>query len=129
MSDERHLEERLRAALEEIRAGDPAPAFDETWEAARREAEATRRQSRARRSLAAAAIFVAAAGVTLWLRRPEDSPPPQVEAPRMAVAWRGPLDFLLETPADSWLTTTPSFRTTVDTALLDSALAGKEETR
>lgn len=98
----------LRDAFAEAHRADTTgmPSFDATWRAARH-------GSHPRPSglpwLVTCATLAAAAGLAVWLVSQLGPPPAQLPS---GTAWRGPTDFLLETPGLVTLRTLPQFAPT-----------------
>ncbi len=100
--NEQDQETRLRALLDEAHRADRAPAFRRMWEAARA-------GDRTRRPLWVA--FPALAAVVLllvWTTRPQVGPT-RGSQQIASLEWKGPLDFLLQTPGSELLNTVPTF--------------------
>jgi hypothetical protein len=104
----------LRAALAEAHQADAGrrPSFE-------RALEASRRGGRPRPSpwtwLVTCGTLAAAAGLSLWLLGRPGSLPAQ---PTIGMDWRGPTDFLLETPDAVTLRTLPNLMTSFPLPLL-----------
>lgn len=101
-------DDAVRAALAEAHRGDArrTPSFDQAWGTARRAGRS--RPSRAP-WLVTCATLATAAGLAVWLvRRPAPAPAPFPAG----VTWRGPTDFLLETPGLVTLRTVPDLAPT-----------------
>ncbi len=100
--NEQDQEKRLRALLEEAHRADRAPAFRRMWEAACA-------VDRRRRPLWVAVPALAAVALLLVLTtRPQVVPTPSSQQ-IPSLEWKGPLDFLLQTPGSELLNTVPTF--------------------
>ncbi len=107
-------DDTLKAALAEAHRADTArsPSFDKAWRAARRGS-----QTRASPVpwLVTCATLVTAAGLAMWLVSQLGPPPAQIPA---GTVWRGPTDFLLETPGLVTLRTVPQLVPTLPDSVL-----------
>jgi hypothetical protein len=96
-------DDALRAAFAEAHRSDAerTPSFDQAW-------RTVRSDRRPRPSptpwLATCATLLAAAGLAVWLVGRLGPPPAQLPT---GTSWRGPTDFLLETPGLVTLRTVP----------------------
>jgi hypothetical protein len=97
-------DDALRAALAEAhrRDAERAPTFDQVWHRARR---GGRPHTSAVPWLVTCASLVTAAALAVWLVGRLGPPPAQLPG---GTTWRGPTDFLLETPGLVTLRTVPS---------------------
>jgi hypothetical protein len=100
--NEQDQEKRLRALLDEAHRADRAPAF-------RRTSEAARAGDRRCRPLWVVVPVLAAVALALVLTtRPQVGPTPASQQ-IPSLQWKGPLDFLLQTPGSELLNTVPTF--------------------
>jgi hypothetical protein len=97
-------DDALRAALAEAhrRDAERAPTFDQAWQRAR---HGSRPHTSAVPWLVTCASLVTAAGLAVWLVGRLGPPPAQLPS---GTTWRGPTDFLLETPGMVTLRTVPT---------------------
>jgi len=102
-------DDTLRAAFAEAHRTDAErmPTFDKVWRAAR---HGTRPGSSPLPWLVTCASLVAAAGLAMWLVNQLGPPPAQLPS---GTSWRGPTDFLLETPGLVTLRTVPQLAPTL----------------
>lgn len=103
MSDDRHLRELFRAGLREDSAG--APAFRELRRRSHPRSDTVSRVRLPRPILAALVVVLAV--TVAYLRRGGPQPPPATQPLLSDVSWKGPTDFLLETPGRELLRSTP----------------------
>jgi hypothetical protein len=94
--NERDQERRLRALLDEAHREDRAPGFRRMWEAARA-VHQRRRQ-----------LWMAVPLLLVLTIRPQVAPTPASQQ-IPSLEWKGPLDFLLQTPGSELLNTVPTF--------------------
>ena len=96
-------DDALRAAFAEAHRADAEqiPSFDQAWGRARR---GGRLRASPTPWLVTCATLVTAAGLAVWLVGRLGPPPSQLPA---GTSWRGPTDFLLETPGLVTLRTVP----------------------
>jgi len=107
-------EARIRAALGEAHRDDGAqtPSFERVWRAAR---QGDRARPSALTWLVTCASLVAAMGLAAWLVSRLGPPPAPLPT---GTHWRGPTDFLLETPGLVTLRTVPELGSTSADPLL-----------
>jgi hypothetical protein len=107
-------DQALRAALEEAHRGDPArtPSFERAWGAARR---GGRRRASPVPWLVTCGTLLTAAGLAVWLVGRLGPAPAQLPT---GTSWRGPTDFLLETPGLVTLRTVPDLVPTLPDPVL-----------
>ncbi len=104
----------LRKAFREAHRKDTErmPSFDQAWRAARRSGQT---RPSAVPWLVTCATLVTAAGLAVWLVSQLGPPPAQLPT---GAAWRGPTDFLLETPGLVTLRTVPQLVPTLPDSVL-----------
>lgn len=87
------------------------PAFATLWSRAAAEARAPRTARRRGFAVAAVAAAMLAIATTIVLWPTNRQSPSEIERAMLIAAsvseWRAPLDFLLETPGQEWLDSTP----------------------
>lgn len=119
MRQESEHDREIRALFQQVPRS-PAPPFRRLWSSAREQA-----QPRARlRRRAFGVVATAAAVVLLWavIGIRDSNPGDRLSEELLAQThWNGPLDFLLETPGDELLRTTPRF--SVDVSILPNDLS------
>jgi len=96
-------DDTLRAAFAEAHRTDAErmPSFDQAWRAARHGGQ---RRTSPVPWLVTCGTLVTAAGLAVWLVSQLGPPPAQLPT---GTSWRGPTDFLLETPGLVTLRTVP----------------------
>src|SRR5271156_5263855 len=96
-------DDALRSAFAEAHREDAQrrPAFDQTWAKARRDSQP---RPSATPWLVTWATLVGAGGLAVWLVGQLGPPPAPLPT---GTSWRGPTDFLLETPGLVTLRTVP----------------------
>lgn len=130
MDETRRQDPELKAALQEVgqRTADGAPEFTDLWSQALSRGTSRRRRAKRLRFATVAAGLVVASLLVIWQVR-ERAAFREAEAAAVAMAqWRAPLDFLLQTPGQEWIATTPSLTllSSVDTELTIPAIPDKE---